>query len=252
MAFSLADQLFIKQGDAVAQESFLLGRTMQIYIAPLTPLQNVPDVVVISTTGAAINTTTIGLSSSTPITLYRNEVLRFMPGNRFVVIKATTSLTGTVVNVPVFPLESAVASNVEADVYPMLPFLSAKEGGMPDASGSMAEAHNKNMGLYSVSQKYKEDFTATMAGDINFTDPCVPVLNDIYVNGLSKLFVQVRHSVTTVIGTQEYGEGPFAVEYTGVPTAKISDPEGGFIAVSLEMKVSGRLNPYKILTHAVT
>jgi hypothetical protein len=246
MPLSLEDRLFIKQGDKTDQENFVLGRAMKVWIAPLPLGQSVPNVTLVEQASAVLaDATSLSLTATEEIVLYRNQPLRF--GAVVVLVKATTTVTTTATTVPIYPADGGISAAATAEVYPMTPLFSAKEGGIPDSSASFAEAHNKNMGYYSVSEKIKEDYSATIAGEINFTDPALNIINDIHINGLSKLFVQVRHSVLTEIGTQKYGEGPFAVQYHGVPTAKVSDPEGGFVAISLEMKISGKLDPYVIL-----
>lgn len=246
MPLSLEDKLFVNQGDKTYQDNFKLGRTFNVWIAPLLDTQERPVVVPISTASAiSAGATTANLSATEEITLYRNTPLKF--GSNLAIVKATTTIDTTAAAVPLFPVASAIAIG-DADAYQgLVPFMSVKEGGRPDSSSSMAEAHNKNMGLYSVSQKYKEDYSASMTGDINFTDPAVPILELIDTGGLSKIYVQLRHALSSEFGDRFYGEGPFAVEYVGVPTAKITDGESAFIGFTLEVKVSGRLEQYKIL-----
>lgn len=252
MPLSLEDQLLIRQGDKTIQDDFITGRSMEIWICPLRTKQNVPEVITLTCSATASGATSISLLASKEVILYRNQALKLVSGTTvlttdYVVVKSTTTVGTSATAVPVYPIDSAITSGQTARIYPMTPLFSAKEGGIPDSSSSFAEAHNKNMGYYSVSQKIKEENNTSIAGDLNFADPALAIIRQIHTAGLVRLFVQVRHSVTTVIGSEQYSEGPFAIEYRGVPTVKINDPEGGMVGFSMEVKVSGQLDDYKLL-----
>jgi hypothetical protein len=242
MGFSLEDQITVKQGDLIDQDNFTTGRSFQVWIALLQENQDRPPLVKLTCEfDVSPNSTFITLRSLETVTLYRNQVLQFntTPTLSYVVIKSTTVINGSI-NVPIFPLENAITATAEALFYKgITPFMSVKEGALPDTTSSLAEAHNKNMSYYSVSEKIKEDYMVEIEGDVNVLDPCLGILRD---RRLSKIFVQVQHSLYTKIGFEQYGEGYFAVEYKGVPTVTIDDPESDMVNVTLQIKVSGKLN----------
>jgi hypothetical protein len=242
MVISLEDQIKIKQGDLIDQENFTTSRSLQVWIALLQENQDRPPFVKLTCEFDVFpNSTFITLRSLETVTLYRNQVLEFntTPTPSYIIVKSTTVING-LVNVPIFLLENAIAATAESFFYKgITPFMSVKEGALPDTTSNLAEAHNKNMSFYTVSEKIKEEYVVSMEGDVNTSDPCLGILRD---RRLSKIFVQVQHSLYTKIGSEQYGQGYFAIEYKGVPTVTLNDPEGGMVNVTLEIKVSGKLN----------
>jgi len=254
MALSLEDQIRYQQGDKVEDADFLKGRSLDVWIKPILSAEDYPTVITLGVaTNALVGATSISLTASSDVTLYRNDVLKFT-GGLYAVVKATTTVTDDATTVPVYPLDDPIPANAEAKTYGMLPLVSAKEGAYPQPSASYAEAHNKNMGWYAVSQKIREDYTATISGDLNFKDPCLEIFQQMQTSGLSKLLIQARHAITTEITigatTYTYGEGPGAVQYKGQGTVTLSDPEAGMIGFSMEVKISGKIDDYLILNPA--
>lgn len=254
MALSLEDQIRYQQGDKVEDADFLKGRSLDVWIKPILSAEDYPTVITLEVaTNALVGATSISLTASSDVTLYRNDVLKFT-GGLYAVVKATTTVTDVATAVPVYPLDDPIPATAEAKTYGMLPLVSAKEGAYPQPSASYAEAHNKNMGWYAVSQKIREDYTATISGDLNFKDPCLEIFQQMQTSGLSKLLIQARHAITTEITigatTYTYGEGPGAVQYKGHCTVTLSDPEAGMIGFSMEVKISGKIDDYLILNPA--
>jgi hypothetical protein len=251
MPLSLEDQLFFQQGDRVEDLDMLKGRSIELWIKPIVGVDLLPTVYTISVeAAAAVDDVLLSATADDDVTLYRNDVLDFGTG-KFAIVKATTTLGAVAVDVPVYPLEATLADTDTARTYAMLPLWSAKEGGLPQSSASYAEGHNKNMGLYAVSQKIREDYTATLTGDVNFKDPCIEIFQNMQTASLSKILVQARHAITTVItaGGTTYinGVGPGAVQYKGNGTITLSDPEAGMVGFSMEVKISGKIDDYVLL-----
>lgn len=251
MALSLEEQLFYQQGDRVEDVDMIKGRSLDIWIKPIVGNAVLPEVRTISAEAtAAIGDSSISVSADVETTLYRNDVLKFT-GNIYAVVKATTTVGTTATTVPVYALEAALLGTETAKTYAMIPIWSAKEGAYPQPSASYAEAHNKNMGLYAVSQKIREDYTATISGDVNFKDPALEIFQQMQTASLSKILIQARHAITTEITigatTYRWGEGPGAVQYKGNSTITLSDPEAGMIGFSMEVKISGKIDDYLIL-----
>lgn len=251
MSLTLQEQLFFQQGDRVEDLDMVKGRSLELWIKPIVGNALLPEVFVIEAEAAAlIDATTISVSANKEVTLYRNDVLKFT-GNKFAVVKATTTVTTNATDVPTYGLPQAIDLEDKANTYAMTPIWSAKEGAYPQPSASYAEAHNKNMGLYAVSQKIREDYTATLSGDVNFKDPCLGIFKDMQTASLSKILVQARHAITTEITlgatTYKWGEGPGAVQYKGNGTITLSDPEAGMIGFSMEVKISGKIDDYLTL-----
>lgn len=255
MSLSLEEQLFFQQGDRVEDLDMIKGRSLEIWIKPIVGNDLLPAVRTITVAAAAIvGDSTISVTADEDVTLYRNDVLK-ITGNKFAVVKATTTITSTATTLPVYALETALTGTGEvAKTYGMLPIWSAKEGAYPQPSASYAEGHNKNMGLYAVSQKIREDYSATLSGDVNFKDPCLDIFQKMQTASLSKILVQARHAITTEITlgatTYKWGEGPGAVQYKGNGTITLSDPEAGMIGFSMEVKISGKIDDYLILDPA--
>jgi len=255
MPLSLEDQLLIQQGDTVEDIDMVKGRSIEIWMRPIVGNALLPTVyTVTASTDAAIGDTTISVTADAEFTIYRNDVLKFS-GGTIAIVKATTTITTSSTTVPVFALGGAIAGTTTpetARTYGMIPVWSAKEGAYPQASASYAEAHNKNMGLYAISQKMREDYTATISGDVNFKDPALEMFEQMQTASLSKIFVQARHAVTTEITvgntTYRWGEGPGAVQYKGNATINLSDGEAAMVGFSMEVKVSGKIDKYRILT----
>jgi hypothetical protein len=126
----------------------------------------------------------------------------------------------------------------------MIPFISAKEGAFTKASANFVERHNRLTGLYSESQKVREDYTTTITGDLNYQDPCLEMLEDMKYSGLTKLFIQSRYTVAYSVGGSFYGDGKLGEQYSGDVNVTMSDSEAGLVSVSLEVKVSGRREKY--------
>lgn len=257
MPLSLEEQLFYQQGDTVEDCDMIKGRSLDIWIKPLIGCDVLPAVKTITAEADAdIADTEISVSADEDVTLYRNDVLKFSGGG-FAIVKSTTTVTDVATTVPVYALETAIVGTTTpetAKTYGMLPLWSAKEGAYPQPSASYAEAHNKNQGLYAVSQKIREDYTATLSGDVNFKDPCLEIFQQMQTASLSKIFVQARHAITTSITigatTYKFGEGPGSVQYRGHATITLSDPEAGMIGFSMEVKISGKIDDYAILLPA--
>jgi hypothetical protein len=255
-SLSLEDQLFVLQGDPINDYDFTKGRAVDIWIAPLTFNQSVPDIAVVSlNTAVAVNDVTVSVTTPVALTLYRNDVLNFghTSGTRPLIVRSTTTIGASPVSVPIFAAPYTIATTISANpnkclIYKsLLPFLSAKEGAFSAASASYAEGHNKNMGLYAVSQKIREDYTSTITGDLNYGDPCLDLLEDLKVSGLSKLFVQARYTVAFGVGGSYYGDGVLGEQYIGNVALSMSDTEAGMVSMSIEVKISGARKKYSLL-----
>lgn len=255
MALSLEEQLFYQQGDRVEDIDMIKGRALDLWIAEIVGNNTLPEERTVTVASAAIiGDNSISVTADQEFTLYRNDVLKFT-GDKYAVVKATTTVGTVATDLPVYALESAFTGTSEtAKTYGMTPIWSAKEGAYPQASASYAEAHNKNMGLYAISQKIREDYTVTISGDVNFKDPALDIFQKMQTASLSKVFVQARHAITTEITvggiTYRWGEGPGSVQYKGNGTINLTDPEAGMIGFSMEVKVSGKIDDYKILDPA--
>lgn len=251
-ALSLEDQLFVLQGDPINDYDFAKGRAVDIWMAPLAFNEDLPD-----TQGFTVNATAavnaVALSVITPalapsFTLYRNDVIQTAAG-KIAIVKTTTVIpANTATSVVVFPLAVSITS---ADTFVkyigLTPFFSGKEGAFSSASASYAEAHNKNMGLYAVSQKIREDYTATITGDVAYNDPSLSMLEDMKVSGLSKIFVQARYTVAFGIGGSYNGDGVLGEEYRGNVALSMSDTEAGMVGISIEVKISGKREKYELI-----
>jgi hypothetical protein len=246
MSFSLADQLLIQKGDSTPSKDFALGRLFHVWIYVLKPEEYSPPLIQITASETPQGSVTIILESDQNITLYRHHILRF--NNKFVVVKRTTVLIANVpTETPVFELISGFSDNEPiCATYPLIPLFSIKEGGFPQPSANLAEAHNKSMGLYSVSQKYKHDSDTSLTGELNYTDPALPYLEDIESKNNSNVFIQVRPVVTEVISLESYRQeyGSLAIQYRGVATVKLTDPEGGMVALAMDIKINGQIDNY--------
>lgn len=249
-SLSLEDQLFVLQGDPVNESDFTKGRSVDVWIAPLSFAQDYPDqLTIVNNIAILANDTTATLNcTEKATTLYRNDVLNF--GATKIIVKATTTIVsgGVGTAVPIFAAPGGVTITSDAKIYEMLPLVSAKEGAFVSASATYAEAHNKAMGLYAVSQKVREDYTATISGDIAYNDPALAILQDMSSGGLSKVFVQARYTVAYGIGGSDYGDGALSEQYRGNSTISLTDGEGAMVGFSMEVKISGRREKYALLT----
>lgn len=249
MPLSLEEQLFYNRGDRVEDVDMIKGRALDIWIKPIVGNNTLPEERTITATAASLGATSVSVTADEEVTLYRNDVLKFT-GGKYVIVKATTTIGTSATTVPVYALEAALTTET-AKTYGMIPIWSAKEGAYPQASPSYAEAHNKNQGFYAVSQKIREDYSATISGDVNFKDPCLEIFQQIHTASLSKVLIQARHAITTEITigatTYRWGQGPGAVQYKGNATINLSDPEAGMIGFSMEVKVSGKIDDYVVL-----
>ena len=249
MGFSLNDLIEISQGER--SEEFKKGRVMEVWIKPkekqnhllFTPY-NKPQHYGIKTTAIIEQDSLVAkLQSYIPITLYRNDVIKFQSG-KIIVLKNNVNILTTETIVPIYKNSEAIGSGEEGTTYEMLPLMSVKEGAYPQPSTSYAEAHNKSMGWYAVSQKIKKELTATLTGDINIKDPCFETLKSIYLGTINKLFVQIRDMPLQ----ENYGQSPMAIEFWATPSVTLSDTESGFVNFSMELKVIGRVDDYTIPT----
>jgi hypothetical protein len=251
-ALSLEDQLFVLQGDPINDYDFAKGRAVDIWMASLPFNQDEPTTqsFSVSATAAiaavALSVTTPALSPS--FTIYRNDVIKTAAG-KFAIVKETKVIPANVAtNIVVFPLAVSIASGDTFVKYiGLTPFFSGKEGAFSSASASYAEAHNKNMGLYAVSQKIREDYTATITGDVAYNDPCLTMLESMKVSGLSKMFVQARYTVAFGIGGSYNGDGVLGEQYRGNVALSMSDTEAGMVGISIEVKISGAREKYVLI-----
>ena len=254
MGLSLEELLVFNQGD-IATSEFKTGRSIEIWLKEdnskvgelLFTERNKPGrYELIVTENALQGSQVIKMRSRYPVILQRNDVVMFESGKK-VIIKSKAELFGYMfpeTQVAIYSSEEEIEIGEQSNTYGMLPLFSAKEGGFPQVSVTYAEAHNKNMGLYPIFQSVREDATVTVTGDINFNDPCLELLKEIKKGWVNKLFIQIRHGVDN----GEYGEGGFSCEYWAIPHIALSDTESTFINFSLELKVLGNVEPYKIIT----
>lgn len=254
MGLSLEELLVFNQGD-IATSEFRIGRSIEIWLKEdnskgrelLFLERNKPgrhELIVTDT--APEGSQVIKMRSRYPVTLERNDVVMFESGKK-IIIKSKTELYGYSFpesEVAIYSSDDDIEVGEQSNTYGMLPLFSAKEGGFPQVSVTYAEAHNKNQSLYPVFQRVKDDATVTISGDINFNDPCLELLKNIKNGFINKLFVQIRHRVDN----GKYGDGYFACEYWAIPHIALSDPESTFINFTLEMKVIGKVDSYRIIT----
>lgn len=262
-SLSLEDQLSVLQGDPVSDYTFTQGRNVDIWLAPLEVSQTKPSIqkLYLVTEIQLGDTIMYVRFDAAPIgstqTLYRNDVIVFR-GNKYIVRTTTTVLAQTQhpsnkTAVPIFAAQF-ITLGLGGSIQPshqfyntMIPFLSAKEGAFTKASANFVERHNRLTGLYSESQKVREDYTANITGDLNYRDPCLEMFEDMKYSGLGKLFVQCRYTVAYSVGGSFYGEGVLGEQYSGDATLTMSDSEAGLVSVSLEIKVSGKREKYIVL-----
>jgi len=256
MGLSLEDLLLFNQGEQLVQT--VKGRGINIWIR--SGIRDTKEYIYPEIRGLGryeillgadinINDNQVLIRTFRTFTIHRNDCLMFAD-NKAIVIKQSTILDSNNVNgtaVAIYPSEHDIAQTEGTMTYAMLPLISAKEGGYLQITTSYAEGHNKNQGLYPVSQKIKEDGIATITGDINLNDPCLELLEQIQNEGLSKIFVQLRHEIDSNISNDLYGEGVGAIEYWAIPNCSLSDPENGLINFTLQMKLIQNIIPYKIL-----
>lgn len=253
MGLSLEELLVFNQGD-IASSEFRTGRTMQIWLKEETfndtrlfyAQEGKPghyELIVTESIEEGANL--LPIMSRFGMTLYRNEVLKFESG-KIVIVKSTTELRGYPYSddLPIYQSDNPIDLGEQTNIYSLQVLHSTKEGGFPNISVTYAEAHNKNQGFYPVFQKVREDAIVTITGDMNFNDPTLPLLKKIQLGYVSKLFVQFREGVDN----GSYGEGYLACEYWGIPHIALSDTESKFINFTLELKVIGKVDPYKIIT----
>lgn len=254
MGLSLEELLVFNQGD-IATSEFRTGRSIEVWLRKETAQDAILVIgeegkphrhELIVTEYVPQGSQVIKIRARYPMTLQRNDVVMFESGKK-VIIKSKTDLLGYFnppSDVAIYSSEEEIEIGEQSNTYGMFPLFSAKEGGFPQVSVTYAEAHNKNMGLYPIFQSVREDATVTVTGDINFNDPCLELLKEIKKGWVNKLFVQIRNGVDN----GEYGEGGFSCEYWAIPHIALSDTESTFINFSLEMKVVGKVDPYKIIT----
>jgi len=252
MGLSFEELLIINQGDRVDSEDLLLGRKVDIWIKPVTKDIGLVfernkvgrhELIVTQTTPQGSNV--LPIRSRYPCTIYRNDVIKFESG-KIVIVKSLTQLRGFSEEdiLPIYDNPDEIEIGEQSNTYAMIPLLSAKEGVYPQISVTYAEGHNKNQGIYAVSQKVKENSTVTVTGDINKNDPSFPILQDIQEGLVSKLFVQVRRPIIH----DNYGEGFGAIEYSAIPYCSFIDNESGFLSFSVQLQVIGKVDNYEIIT----
>lgn len=134
----------------------------------------------------------------------------------------------------------------QAKTYGMLPILSMAEGGLPEMSGSDAEAMNKEQGLYAARRTVKRDGSITISGALLRNDPSLRFLQEIGL-GSRNVYYQARYAPFTLLddGTYSEGAGPGAYEVVTTLT-NVSYPSGGqeFVQVNYTLNFSGRPEQY--------
>lgn len=252
MGLSLEEVLIANQAEALDYQA---GRHLEVWIKSgnkddryIYLDDEVGRVGLIVMSAIAVGSNSIELKASATVTLYRNDPIKFESGKIIFVQRNVTLVNETATLVSIYQSDHDIEIGEQSATYNMTPLFSAKEGGYPQISTTYAEAHNKNMGLYPVSQKIKENGAVTLTGEVNFNDPSLQILKDIANGTVNKLFVQLRHQFTSDINNDKNGEGFGAVEYWAVPYCGLSDTEATFINFSLQMEVIGRIHPYRIIT----
>lgn len=248
MSFSLEDIFYISMGDE--ETEFKTGRQINVWIKPTeTKIRQLfkppykPQHYGLKTTDIILQGSNIAkLQAFTPITLYRNDVIKFASGT--IVLKGTVTVGTSETEVGIYSSDNEIALGEESVSYGMLPFYSVKEGGFPQKTTTYAEAHNKNQGLHPIFQKIKEDATATITGDLNVKDPCFYLLESIKKGNINKIFVQIRDMPLQ----ENYGQSPLTIEFWATSSVTYSDSESGFVNFSLELKVIGYIDDYTIPT----
>lgn len=255
MSLSLEELLLFNQGEQSAQ--FVASRDLEVWIKLddknrelLYPEEGKPgrnELMVMS--GISQGENSILLRSRFPFTLYRKDVIKFESG-KIIIVKETIKFDGYFSDnlVSIFDAKEDIELGEQSNVYGMMPLLSAKEGGYPQITATYAEAHNKNQGLHPISQKIKETGTATITGDINHNDYSLGLLSLIQKGIVTKLFVQIRHELNTIIDSGSYGTGFGAIEFWAIPFCGLVDSESGFTNFSLQLELLGKIDEYKLIT----
>lgn len=226
-------------------QDFVLGKNVESWVQELEYGASKPTVYTITTGAIAADAETASLSSDVAVTLYRRDVLKF-PGKPVIVIAEDVEVgTGATV-VKILPAVSSVDAGAEGVTYAMIPILSMAEGGLPEMSGTDAEAMNKEQGLYTARRTVKRDGSITISGAMLRNDPSLRLLQDVGL-GSRNIYYQARYAPFTFIDDGNYREGAGPGAYEVVTTlTNNSYPSGGaeFVQVNYTMNFSGRPDQY--------
>jgi len=233
-------------------QDFVLGKDVESWVQELAYGASFPKIYTITMDAAADeDDEEISVTADEAVTLYRRDVLKF--GTVLAVIAEDTEIGLTATTVPVLPLTADIADAVEAVTYGMIPILSMAEGGLPEMSGTDAEAMNKEQGLYTARRTVKRDGSITISGAMLRSDPSLQLLQDIGL-GSRNIYYQARYAPFTLSGADDVyteGAGPGAYEVVTTLTNN-SYPSGGqeFVQVNYTMNFAGRPNQYVPLVAA--
>lgn len=227
-------------------QDFVLGKDVESWVQALDYGVSKPTIYTIEAeTAIAADDETASLSSTAAVKLYRRDVLKF-PGKAVIVIAEDIEVLTTATTVKILPAVEAITIGATAKTYGMLPILSMAEGGLPEMSGSDAEAMNKEQGLYAARRTVKRDGSITISGALLRNDPSLRFLQEVGL-GSRNVYYQARYAPFTLLddGTYSEGAGPGAYEVVTTLT-NVSYPSGGqeFVQVNYTLNFSGRPEQY--------
>jgi hypothetical protein len=227
-------------------QDFVLGKDVESWVQELSYGASKPTVYTITAeTAIDVDDETASLSADVAVKLYRRDVLKF-PGKDVIVIAEDIEIGTTATTVNILPAVEAIAADAEAVTYGMIPILSMAEGGLPEMSGTDAEAMNKEQGLYTARRTVKRDGSITISGAMLRNDPSLRLLQDVGL-GSRNIYYQARYAPFTLADNDTYTEGAGPGAYEVVTTlTNNSYPSGGqeFVQVNYTMNFAGRPDQY--------
>jgi hypothetical protein len=134
----------------------------------------------------------------------------------------------------------------------MVPVLSIADGGLPEFSGTEAQANNKNQGLWIVKAVVSREGTINQTGSYYTKDPSIEILSRV-AQGWRNLYFESRFAPYEVINSNgvvfDKGRGPgTAMGVITVLSFSIGSTKTEIATVNGTYSVSGRPKPYELLT----
>lgn len=238
---------FYDQKQNFTGPDFVKGKDIEAWVKDLPYGSNTPTIKTITIDAAVVadaEEIAVTTTSTTAVKLYRRDVLKFMPSEVLVVIaEDVTIATGvTPTTVKILPAVDAIPDSETASTYGMIPILSMAEGGLPEMTGTDAEAMNKEQGLYKARATVSRDGSVSITGALLRNDPSIRLLQDIGL-GSRPVYYQARYPAFELLDNGGYSEGSGPGAYEVVMTlTNNSYPSGGqeFVQVNYTLNFSGK------------
>lgn len=235
---------FYEEKQQFTGQDYVLGKDTESWVQELPYGESTPLVYEIETEAViAPDAETASLSANVAVKLYRRDVLKF--GNTLIVIAEDKEIGTAATSIAILPATAEVALAETALTYGMLPILSITEGGLPELTGTDAEAQNKVQGLWKARRTVGRDGSITLSGGMLRSDPSLPLLEKVG-RGSRNLFYQSRHAPFTLFeGGFTEGAGPGAYSCV-VSLTNNGYPAGGmeFVQVNYTFNFAGRPDLY--------